>query len=329
MLTVRWVSNKYFRWFDINHAEAITMSGQLSIRWIADRINEYLNKMLKSDNVDYIIASDTDSIYVNMGPLVEKVIPKGTPDIEISRILDKFCNEKIQPRIDEYYEELRAMMNAPQQKMQMAREAIANKGIWTAKKRYILNVFNQEGVEYAEPKLKMSGIEAIKSSTPAVCRDAIKKALKIIMTKDEESMQEYVQEFREEFKEFDFEQISFPRGITNIEKWNVKTGFKSGTPIHVKGAILFNRLIEKHEIANKYEQIGSGDKIRYCYLKDPNPHFSNVIACPDDLPKEFDMERYIDYDLQFQKAFLDPLSNILKAIDWSAEKVSTLEDWFV
>lgn len=322
------LGNKYFRWFDINHAEAITMSGQLSIRWIADRINEYLNKMLKSDNVDYIIASDTDSIYVNMGPLVEKVIPKGTPDIEISRMLDKFCNEKIQPRINDYYEELRVMMNAPRQKMQMAREAIANKGIWTAKKRYILNVFNQEDVEYAEPKLKMSGIEAIKSSTPAVCRDAIVKALKLIMTKEESDMQEYVEQFREEFREFDFEQISFPRGITDIEKWNVRTGFKSGTPIHVKGAILFNRLVEKHEIANKYEQIGSGDKIRYCYLKDPNPHFSNVIACPDDLPKEFDMERYIDYDLQFQKAFLDPLSNILKAIDWSAEKVSTLEDWF-
>ena len=293
-------------------------------------IEDYVYDIEVEDNHNFF-ANDIcvhNSVYITLDELVKKVIPEGKSDQEISRILDQYCEKKLEPAIDRYYEELAEMMQASQQKMQMKRECIANKGIWTAKKRYILNVFNQEGVEYSEPKLKMSGIEAIKSSTPAVCRNAIKNALKIIMLKEESDLQEYVEKFRDEFTEFDFEQIAFPRGISDIDKWASKEGFVSGTPIHVKGSILFNRLLKEHDIGDKYEQIGSGDKIRYAQLKQPNPYFSNVVACPDNLPPEFEIERYVDYDLQFEKSFIDPLQSILKAIGWNAEKVSTLEDWF-
>lgn len=304
------------------------MSGQLSIKWVAKKINGYLNDLLKTKNVDYIVASDTDSMYITLDRLVAKMLPNETDNVKITRILDRFCEEKLQSKIDAYYVELAEMMNAYSQEMKMKREAIANKGIWIAKKRYILNVYNNEGVEYAEPDLKMSGIQAIQSSTPAVCRDAIKHGLKLVMNGEEEDVQKFILDFREEFKTKSFEEIAFPRGITDIDKWATHGDFKSGTPIHVKGAILFNRLLEKHNPDNKYEAIGNADKIRYCYLKKPNPHFSNVIACPDDMPKEFDIEKYIDYDTQFEKAFVDPLSSILTAIGWETEKKATLDSFF-
>jgi hypothetical protein len=304
------------------------MSGQLSIRWIADKINEYLNGLLKTKGVDYVVASDTDSIYITLDRLVKMMLPHETDNIKITRILDKFCEEKLQKKIDEFYAELAVMMNARSQKMRMKRESIANKGIWIAKKRYILNVYNNEGVEYETPDLKMSGIQAIQSSTPAVCRSAIKEGLQLVMNKEEEDVQKFILDFREEFKTKPFEEIAFPRGITDIDKWATKGEFKSGTPIHVKGAILFNRLLETNNPDNKYEAIGNADKIRFCYLKKPNPYFSNVIACPDDMPKEFKMEQYIDYETQFQKAFVDPLSSILTAIGWDTEKRATLDSFF-
>lgn len=322
------LGNKYFRWYDINHAEAITMSGQLSIKWIAKKVNVYLNTLLKTTNVDYVIASDTDSMYITLDRLVQMMLPNETDNVKITRILDKFCEEKLQAKINSFYEELAVMMNAHAQKMRMKREAIANKGIWIAKKRYILNVYNNEGVEYTEPDLKMSGIQAIQSSTPAVCRDALKAGIKLIMNAEEEDVQKFIVDFKEEFKTKTFAELAFPRGITDIDKWATKGDFKSGTPIHVKGALLFNRLLEKNNPGNKYEAIGNADKIRFCYLKKPNPYFSNVIACPDDLPKEFDVEKYIDYDTQFQKAFVDPLESILSAIGWEVEKKSTLDAFF-
>jgi len=322
------LGNKYFRWYDINHAEAITMSGQLSIRWIADRLNEYLNKLIGTENVDFVIASDTDSVYITLDRLVQKVGISDKSDLEITRILDKFCSEKMEVQIEKFYSELAIMMNAKSQKMKMARECIANKAIWTAKKRYILNVYNLEGVEYAIPELKMSGIEAIKSSTPQVCRTAIKHSISLIMSAEEKDLQQYVSKFRTEFENKNFAEISFPRGISDIAKWNTRTGFLKKTPIHVKGSILFNRLIEEHDIRNKYEEIGSGDKIRFCYLKAPNPHFSNVLSCPDELPEEFNIQKYINYDLQFTKSFLDPLLAILKSIGWEAEHTSNLDSFF-
>ena len=325
------IGNQYFRYFNIANAEAITLSGQLSIRWIENKMNSYINKILKTKEIDYVIASDTDSIYLNLGPLV-KTIFKGreTSDKSILRFLEKVCDVELEKYIENSYEALATTVNAYDQKMFMKRENIANKGIWTAKKRYILNVWNSEGVQYAEPKLKMMGIEAVKSSTPAACRTAIKDALKVIMNGSESDVQQFVGDFRQKFESMPPEDIAFPRGCNGVGKFsNPVTIYGKGTPIHVRGALLYNFHAKKSKITHKYPLIQEGEKVKFIYLRRPNKINENVISFFQTLPKEFGLDKYIDFDLQFQKSFLDPLQVIMDTINWKAEKIATLEDLFV
>jgi DNA polymerase elongation subunit (family B) len=322
------LGNKWFRWFDVNNAEAITMSGQLSIRWIEKKINFYLNDLLDTKNKDYVIASDTDSIYITLDGLVKHVFPDGADDMKIVEFLDTACKKRIEPFIDKSYQELADSMNAYDQKMQMKRENIANKGIWKAKKMYILNVWNSEGVQYDKPKLKMMGIEAVRSSTPTACRDSIKKSLEIIMNGSEEDLQTYISNFRTKFRTLAFEDVAFTRGVKDIEKWYRFGRFESGTPIHVRGSVVFNQMIEKLKLQNKYQTVASGEKIKFVYLKNPNPTREHVISCSNGLPPEFNMHQYIDYDVQFEKGYLSPIESIIKTIGWQTEKRATLEDWF-
>ena len=328
------LGNRYFRWFNFNHAEAITTSGQLSIRWIEKKINEFFNKALKTNNKDYVIASDTDSIYINMGPLVDTL--GLDDDLKITGIVDQFCEKKIQPYIDACYQELADMMGAYQQKMQMKRETIANKGIWKAKKMYILNAWNVEGVQFDKPKLKIMGIEAVRSSTPKACRESIKKALDVLMNKNEVDFQQYIREFKTEFMELPFQDVAFPRSVNFWSEKNVN-GVSSnfhynldhkGLPIQVRAALRYNGMIKSLGLDNKYPKIKNKDKIRFAYLKMPNPVHDTVIAAPDELPAEFNLDRYIDRDKQFSKTFLEPLTSITDAIGWNVEKRATLEDFF-
>jgi len=314
----------------VNNAEAITTSGQLAIKWIEIKLNEYLNKILKTKDKDYVIASDTDSVYITLATLVTSVFPDGAEDLKIVEFIDKACKQKIEPYIDASYQELAAMMHAYAQKMHMKRENIANKGIWKAKKMYILNVWNSEDVQYTEPKLKILGIEAVKSSTPAACRDNIKKALSLIMNSDEQSLQKFVTNFRSEFMAMPFEDVAFPRGVTDIQKWHTHGQIKPACPIHVRACVVYNNLLKKHKLENKYQTIANGEKIKFCYLRKPNPMMQHVVASTGALPVEFNLTPYIDYDLQFQKAFLDPVKGITDTIGWTVEKFSgaTIEDHF-
>ena len=324
------IGNQYFRFYDIRQALAITKSGQLSIKWIEARINEYLNKLLKTENEDYVIASDTDSLYITFDKLIEKFKPKNPIDF-----LDKVATDKIEPFIDKAYLELADIMNAYSQKMFMKRETICDKGIWTAKKRYMLNVYDNEGVRYQKPKLKMMGIEAIKSSTPQVCRDAIKKAINIIMTKDEKTLQDYIVDFKDKFFRMSFEDVAFPRGVSELNKYDSTVGtviknfeIVKGTPLHIRGALVYNNCIKEKKLSKKYQTIKSGEKIKYCYMKEPNPLKQNVLSVLNVLPQEFGMSEYIDYETQFSKSFLEPLKLILDKINWTTEKKATLEDFF-
>ena len=325
------IGNQYFRYFNIANAEAITLSGQLSIRWIENKMNSYINKILKTKEVDYVIASDTDSIYLNLGSLVETVFKgREKSDQSVLRFLEKVCDVEFEKYIQNSYEALATTVNAYDQKMFMKRENIANKGIWTAKKRYILNVWNSEGVQYAEPKLKMMGIEAVKSSTPAACRTAIKDALKVIMNGTESDVQEFVGNFRKKFETMPPEDIAFPRGCNGVGKFsNPATIYSKGTPIHVRGALLYNFHAKKNKVTHKYPLIQEGEKVKFLYLRRPNKINENVISFFQTLPKEFGLDKYIDFDLQFQKSFLDPLQVIMDTINWKAEKIATLEDLFV
>ena len=324
------IGNQYFRYYNLSNAEAITLSGQVSIRWIEGKMNEYLNKILKTEDEDYVIASDTDSIYLHLGPLVESVYKgREKTDESVVTFLNKICDLELEKYIESSYQELADYVSAYDQKMIMKRENIANKGIWTAKKRYILNVWDSEGVRYEKPKLKIMGLEAVKSSTPSACRDKIRECLKVIMNEDEETAQKFIKEFKDHFAELPVEDISFPRGCNGINKWaNPSSIYSKGTPIHVRGALLYNYYNKKNKLTHKYPLIQDGEKIKFVYLKTPNKMGENVISYFQTLPTEFGLDKHVDYDLQFSKSFLDPIKVILDKIGWKAEKVASLEFLF-
>jgi DNA polymerase elongation subunit (family B) len=322
------MGSQYFRFYDLRQALAVTQAGQLSIRWIENKLNEYLNKILKS-NTDYVIASDTDSIYLNLGPLVDSVYKEKPEASKVISFMDKICEEKIQPYIDKSYQELAEYVHAFDQKMQMKREGLSDKGIWTAKKRYILNVYNNEGVQYAKPKIKVMGLEMVKSSTPTVVRDKMYKLVDLIVNTDEETVHQFIADFREEFRKLPVEDISFPRGCNGLKEYADSVSiYKKGTPIHVKGAILYNHFLKQHNLMNKYPLIQEGEKLKFTYLKTPNPFRDMVVSFPTRLPKEFELQKYIDYETQFEKSFVEPIRTILDCIGWKTEKQNTLESFF-
>jgi DNA polymerase elongation subunit (family B) len=323
------MGSQYFRFYDLRQALAVTSAGQLSIRWIENKLNQYMNSLLKTDGVDYVIASDTDSIYLRFGELVDKVFTGQKETSKIISFMDRVCEDKIQPFIDNSYSELAQYVHAYAQKMQMKREGLSDKGIWTAKKRYILNVYNNEGVQYNEPQMKVMGLEMVKSSTPSAIREKMKDVIKLTVTSDETSVQKFIEDFKKEFVELPPEEISFPRSVNGLDKYSdTKIIYTKGTPIHVKGALLYNHLLNKNGLTKKYPQIQEGEKLKFTYLKKPNPIDDTVISYPTRLPSEFNLDNYVDYDLQFEKAFLEPVKIILDCIGWSAEKTNSLDSFF-
>jgi DNA polymerase elongation subunit (family B) len=325
------MANKYFLYYVSDMAEGITTSGQLSLKTAINAVNNYLNKVLKTQAADFIIYFDTDSIFVDLSKVVEKTF--GTIDIDRKTgedFLDKVCKTKIETVIREAYEELASTMGAYKNAMSMKREKISDKSIFLASKRYLMNVLNSEGVHYEEPKISVTGIEAVRSSTPDVCRRKMKEAFKVIMNGSEEQLQEFVEDFRNEFYNLPAEQIGKISGTDDIEKYmDSATLYKKGCPIHVRGCIVYNKMLSDMGLNVKYETISSGDKIKFVYLKMPNRAKENIISFPSILPKELGLEDYIDRKMQFEKVFLSPLESILKPIGWSAVKIDTLNGFFV
>ena len=324
------IGNEHFRYYKLANAEAITLSGQLSIRWIENKMNAYLNKVLKTDGVDYVIASDTDSIYLNMGPLVERIYQgREKTNEKVVGFLDKICQMELEPYIESSYQELADYVNAYDQKMQMKRENIADRGIWTAKKRYILNVWDSEGVRYKEPKMKIMGLETARSSTPAYFRDKLYAAFKVIIGKTNDELIAFINDVRTETRQRPYNEVAFPRGVNNLAKYRHPTEiYKKGTPIHVRGALLYNYYVRKYKIENKYPLIQEGEKIKFMYLKTPNTIHENCISFFGDLPQEFGLEKYVDYTTQFEKSFLEPLKNVLECIGWTHEKKISIGSFF-
>ena len=326
------IGNQYFRYYNLINAEAITLSGQVSIRWIENKVNGYLNKLLNTNEKDYVIASDTDSIYLSLDKLVTTVY--GDQEVSQEKVvnfLDKACKEKIEPFIDKSYQELAEYSNAYEQKMFMKRENIAARGIWTAKKRYILNVWDSEGVRYNQPKLKMMGIEAVKSSTPAPCRTAIKDALNIMMSGEQDELVKFIDDFRNKFNSLPPEDIAFPRSVNGLSKFRSDTNvYSKGCPLHVRGTLLYNFYVSQKKLENKYPLVQEGEKIKYIFLKvdRTNPINENVLSFLNTFPRELGLEHCLDRKAQFQKSFLDPLQIITKVIGWETEKTSTLEFLF-
>lgn len=323
------LGNPSFRYYDTRQAESITKTGQLVIKWIEKKLNEYFNSLLKTNNKDYVIASDTDSVYLNMNPLLVKLNLDIKDKNNIVNYIDKFCKTVLNNKIDNWYKELKEYLQGAGNYLQMKRESIADRGVWTAKKRYCLNVYDSEGVRYKEPKLKIMGVEVQRSSTPKICRESLKECIKIILTKTEDDLINHITEVKDKFYKASPEQIAFPRGVSDVKKYTNETHLPSkGTPIAVSGAIMYNNALTKFGIDKKYTKIGNGDKIKYLYLKSPNTIGCKSISFPSFIPKEFNIGKYVDYDTQFQKAFLDPLDTILNAIGWKHEKTASLDGFF-
>ena len=318
------IGSNYFRYYDTDLAEAVTKTGQLAIRWVAQRVNDYLNTTFKTHE-DYIIASDTDSIYVRMSAVVSgfvKVFPNADKT-GITNMLDRFCELKLQPVINQAFADLAEYLNVATPCLKMVRESIADKGVWTAKKRYILNVYDSEGVRYAEPKLKIMGIEAVKSSTPQICREMIKHAMKLFMTGTQEDVWAYIEECRGKFVGSSFEDVAFPRSINGLDKY---THLGKGIPIQVRGAMAFNDAIKQQQLEKEYELIHEGEKIRFAYLRVPNGFHTHVMSASDSCPPEWEIEKLIDYDTQFEKSFVEPLEAILSCAGWSTIERASLFD---
>jgi DNA polymerase elongation subunit (family B) len=322
------LGNLWFRWFDLDNAEAITMTGQLAIRWVARAVNDYLSKII-GKNKEYVIYADTDSIYVTVDDLVKKIYPNGGDPHKITEFLDKVSKEKIQSVINKACTELYEYLNAHKPALKMKRETIADKGLWVAAKMYMLNAYDVEGKRYSSPELKVTGIKAVMPSTPEIVREAMKDTFKIIMNEGQDKLHEYIEGFKSKFVKKRFDQIAMPRGVKNLEKYHdAARVYKSATPIHVRASLMHNKLVRDYGLVGEYEQIYSGDKIKFGYLRLPNPSREDVIAVLNNLPKEFGLERYVDYDRQFSKTYLEPLNDILTVIGWSTEKRATLDDWF-
>lgn len=323
--------SQFFRFFDLRIALAITTSGQLSIQWAQNRVNDFMNKLMETTAVDYVIASDTDSMYMNLGPFVQKVFSKFKKSYAPRRIIkfmDRVSRYKLQPFIDKVYGELSSYVNAYENAMAMKREALSDKAIWTAKKRYIMNVYDNEGVEYATPEIKVMGLEVRKSSTPGAVREKLTEAIEIIINGDNDKMIKFIEEVRKEFKTLPVEDIAFPRGVNNLAQYSSSTNiYNKGTPMHVRASLLYNHLVNEYHLEKELPHIREGEKIKFVYLKEPNPIRENVIAFPLTLSKKLDLHDYIDYNTQFEKSFLDPLKAILDVLGWSTKKIRTLKEF--
>lgn len=317
----------YFRYFDVQLARAITLTGQYIIQAVDRGVNQELNKSLKTKDYEYCFYCDTDSVYIRLEPIIEKFYPNKTTDQTISK-LDKICEDILQPIISKICDDLQSYVGAYRNNISFKREVLADKGLWTAKKRYILNVHNSEGVQYAVPKKKVMGMEMVKSSTPAVIRSKLKESIDVILDGDQSKLHTFVTEFREVFNKLPVQDIAFPRGVNGIKTYAGSPIYAKGTPMQVRGALLFNHYVKQKGLEKKYQLISDGDKIKFIYVRKPNPFEENVISFPQKLPKEFGLESFIDYDTQFQKTFLDALQGVIEPLGWKTEQQASLDDFF-
>lgn len=325
------IGNGSFRYYRPSIAEGITLSGQLTIKFISEHINSFLNKLLKTKDADYVIAADTDSAYLNLGELVNQLLQKDTTE-ETVEAIDEWMKGVFEPFLAARFVELAEYVGAMKNHMYMKRETICDKGVFRGKKNYLLQVWDNEGVRYTKPIIKAVGLESQRSSTPGICREELKACFEVILNGNQAQLIDRVKDFRFRYNQMPLNKIASPRGVSDMDKWidrDTKALYKSGTPIHVKAAIHYNDFLKQNdEWARKYPAIKNGNKMKFVYLKQPNPLRNTAIGFPDELPTEFGLDKYLDRDTQFDKTFLQALKSIASLAKMDTEKRASLRGLF-
>lgn len=332
------IGNIAFRYFRIDIAEAITLTGQLALRYVSSKVDEYLNKLCGTKDVVYAIYGDTDSIYVTLDNWVKyNNVDESDPN-KVIDFMDDFVNKDLSPFICNTNEDLSSYIGAKENLLIMKREALGDSMIFRGKKNYIIQVYDNEFVRYSKPEIKMMGVETAKSSTAMIIRKKLEECFNIVINKDTHEpieLKGVVDEFRKEFDEVDIVSIASPRGIKDIDKWMDERGnILSGCPIHVRAAIVYNNFIASDpDLKRRYEEIKNGSKIRFVKLKQPNLLHSHVVAFIDDIPDEMELDKYVDRKTQFEDTFMKPLESFTQLIDWDVRRTNSLtslfgdEDW--
>ena len=332
------LGNSASRYFEIAMAESITLSGQANIKYIANCLSDEINRMegkAKDDYIDRIIAIDTDSNYLDCSGLVEifskryEAKNKKPPTTEdITNWLDALFAKHFEPFIDKSYQDFADYQNAYEHKMFMAREVIAESAMWTKKKRYIMKILDSEGVRFAKPKYKVMGQDAIRSSTPEICRDMLKDAYKVILDGDETTMQEFIKVFREEHKKLPAHIIATNSSANGLAKYsNKKTVYEKGAPGHVRGALLYNNYLDKLGLTS-VDKIQEGEKVKVLALKEPNMLKYKTVSFPQFLDESLDLNKYVDHKVMFEKTFIKPLTPLLDLLGWKAVPTANLNAMF-
>jgi DNA polymerase elongation subunit (family B) len=326
------MGNEHFRHFDVKNAEAVTTTGQFIIQMIAQGLNAYLDKRMKTNGYRWVIYSDTDSVYVSLKTVVDRYHPHGTLEDKVN-FVDKLCKEALQKEIERLFDLLiTKYLNGAGPYLKMAREVIGDKAIWTSKKRYLINVRDKEGIRKpgCAPSLKSMGVEISKSTVPKFCREAMKKAVAIVMEQDQETLYAFVEETRQKFMSLPVDEMALPKSVNGLEKYSCeKNLYVSGAQAHTKGALLFNHLIDRFELGSKIQKIRDGDKIKFVYLTVPNRYNVNAMSFGSGVPPEFRLDEIINWEMMWEKTFMEPLDLILKAIKWKSEKTASLDDLFM
>lgn len=321
------LANPNYRFFNQDAASSITLMGQKLIKYASEILNLSLKEKFKLNN-DITLYSDTDSVYLDFSEILQ--VMKINDEKKFINLVNTVNDKVIQPFLEQKFLEFSKKHNIKLNYFNLKREVIAIGAVFIQKKKYALYVIDEEGFTLSAPKMKVKGMEIVRSSTPGFCREKIKEVMKeIFINFNKDKLVSKIKKIKEEFKNAPIEDISFPRGISGMLKY-VKNGqITSGTPIQIRASHNYNQVLEKFNLSNKYEKIYDGDKIKFIYLKENNPIHENILAFKENFPIESGLGKYIDVDLQFEKSFLAPLEGITDAIQWKIDlDNSSLEEFF-
>lgn len=317
--------NKYAPLGDSDIARSITLTGQAVIKQSNKILYEYAKQVTQNDQLrmeDIIKYNDTDSSYISIrcinNFLNNKLSESGkvtNKTYEIVQQIEDYLNVEIT-------DWAKKNLNSKDPRFVFKRECIADVGMFLEKKRYVLHVLDDEGIPV--DKYKYTGVEVVRTTIPEPVKPYIKKIIETMMsTQNLGSTNKILNETYDIFKELPVESIAFAMGCKEYDKYASRCdGFNTckGMPIHVKASYMYNKILEKYNIDHKYEAIGTGDKVRYLYVQQPNRFAANAIGYKYYYPEEFREIFKVDRELMFDKIVFSIIERFYSCVKWKAKK---------